>query len=216
MFRTTVWSQLTDAGHRATQAGEAFVTRYRPPLLAFLAGKGLSPDDAEDVSQEVFLRVFDGNLLLEADRTKGRFRNYLLGITTNVLRERRRSRGALKRGGGADHVSLQELAQDPAAESSAAEFEVCWIHDLVTRALAEVAKEHPRQHELLVLASTGDLSPKDMAERLGRNPGQVRVDLHRARKRLAKHIRVEVAHYCSTEAEYQDELRSILGHVGEP
>jgi RNA polymerase sigma-70 factor (ECF subfamily) len=215
VFRTTVWTELTEAGNRKTQAGEAFVSRYRPPLLAFLVRRGLSADDAEDVAQEVFLRLFDSDLLLEADRTKGRFRSYLLGVTNNVVRERQRRERALKRGGGAAHVSLQDLGHDLADQSGAVDFEGCWISHLVTRALEEVGKEHPRQHELLVLASSGDVSPKDMAERLGRKPGQVRVDLHRARKRLAKHIRTEVARYCSTEEEYEDELRSILGHVGE-
>jgi RNA polymerase sigma factor (sigma-70 family) len=210
-----VWSELSDAGSRRTNAGNAFVSRYRPPLLAFLVREGLSTNDAEDVAQEVFLRLFDSNLLLEADRNKGRFRNYLLGITNNVVRERRRREGTLKRGGAADHVSLQQLAQDPADPRTSAQFETCWINHLVTRALEEVAKEHPRQHELLVLASSGDLSPKDMAERLGRNPGQVRVDLHRARRRLAKRIRAQVARYCSTEEEYQDEIRSILRQVGD-
>ena len=216
MFRTTVWTELTDAGNRKSLAGEAFVSRYRPPLLAFLGRIGLSPQDAEDASQEVFLRLFDNELLLRADRSKGRFRNFLLGVTSNVVRERRRSANALKRGGGAAHVPLQDLASDPAAEQSlGAEFEDCWISHLVSRALELVAKEHPRQHELLVLASSSDVSPKEMAEKLGRNPGQVRVDLHRGRKRLAKHIRAEIARYCSTEEEYHDELRSILGHVGE-
>jgi RNA polymerase sigma factor (sigma-70 family) len=215
VFRTTIWTELSAAGSRKSHEGEAFVARYRGPLLAFLARWGLSPEDAEDVSQEVFLRLFSGELLLEADRTKGRFRSYLLGITSNVVRERHRRKNALKRGGGAAHVSLEELPQDPAAPSGWAEFEACWISHLVTRALEEVGKENPRQHELLALASSGDLSPKAMAERLGRNPGEVRVDLHRARKRLAKHIRAEVARYCSSEAEYQDELRAILGHASE-
>lgn len=210
-----MWSELAEAGSRKSDAGDAFVRRYRPPLLAFLARAGLATNDAEDVAQAVFLRLFASDLLLEADRSKGRFRNYLLGITNNVLRERWRRMNALKRGGGANHVALQQLAQDPPAPSTVTQFEACWISHIVIRAMDEVAKENARQHELLVLASSGDLSPNDMAERLGRNPGQVRVDLHRARKRLGKFIRLQVARYCSTEEEYQDELRSILGHVSE-
>jgi RNA polymerase sigma factor (sigma-70 family) len=215
VFETTIWANLKDAGGRKTGAAQAFVMRYRPPLLAFLLQRGVGAEDAEDVVQEVFLRMFSRDTLAQADRAKGRFRSYLLGIATKVILERKRHAAALKRGGGKTRVSLDEIGHDPVDPRAASEFEECWESHMVQTALENVERDTPRQHELRALAAKGAGSPSAIAERLGRNVGQVRVDLHRARKRLAKHLRSEIALYCSTADEYQDELRAILSYVGE-
>lgn len=209
MFETTIWSELVGAAAQETAATDTFVSRYRAPLVSFCRRRGLSQEDAEDVAQEVFLRLFSRDLLAAADRERGRFRTYLLGITRKVLVDRLRRETALKRGGGAEHVSLSEL-EDPAHPATTSDFDACWVSHLVERALAVVKAAKPRQHELLVLAAEG-LTPKAMAERLERSDGQVRTDLHRARKRFAKAVSVEVARYCSSQEEYEAELASVLG-----
>jgi RNA polymerase sigma-70 factor (ECF subfamily) len=212
MFQTTIWSELAGAGAKETAATDAFVTRYRPPLLAFLRRRGVSPEDAEDVAQEVFLRLFARDLLARADREKGRFRSYLLGVTTNVLGDRLRRARAQKRGGGHEHVSLHAIGDAAADPKANADFDACWVSHLVGRALEAVQRENARQHELLGLAADG-LAPREIAERLGRTPGQVRTDLSRARKRLATAVSAEVARYCSSQEEYEAELKAILGRL---
>ncbi|MBL4847966.1 MAG: sigma-70 family RNA polymerase sigma factor [Planctomycetes bacterium] len=213
MFLTTMWSQLADAGAREPTAIEALVARYRAPLLTFVRRRGQSREDSEDVVQEVFLRLFANDLLSKADRERGRFRSYLLGITTNVLRQRSRRAQAAKRGGELSQVSLSAIKHDPIdPKSSSAEFDECWVAHLVARALEAVEAQSARQHELLVRVSDG-ATPGEIAEAQGLTPGQVRVDLHRARKRLARQIREEVARYCSSEEEFEQELGSILGHT---
>jgi RNA polymerase sigma factor (sigma-70 family) len=213
MFRTTLWSQLANAGAREPHAVEELVARYRGSLLTFLRRRGQSPEDCEDIVQEVFLRLFSSDLLTKADQQRGRFRSYLLGITTNVLRQRTRRARAAKRGGGQAGVSLDAMDFDPIdPNSTSPEFDECWIAHLVARAMETVKAESPRHHELLVRVSDGD-APQTIAEGQGLTPGQVRVDLHRARKRLARHIRSEVARYCSSEEEFEAELGSILGYT---
>lgn len=39
-------------------AAQAFVEKYRPRLMRFLAGRGIVPPDADDLVQDVFLAVF--------------------------------------------------------------------------------------------------------------------------------------------------------------
>jgi len=60
--------------------------RYRPPVLAFLST--LSPDDAEDLTQEVFLRLPQ---TLRGYEERGRFGAWLNQVAVNVYRTRRRS-----------------------------------------------------------------------------------------------------------------------------
>lgn len=208
-FRTTLWSRLGEAAAGQPAALDDFARRYRPPVVAFLRSRGLADADAEDTAQEVFLRLFTSELLARGDADKGRFRNFLIGITLRVLSERQRHGNALKRGGGHDHVPL-ELAPPPAA---LAEFESLWLRELVQRALAHVEAVHPVHHELLCLAGQG-LSPAEVAARRGEKEGTVRVALHRARKRLAGAIKEEVASYCSTQAEYEAELETFSSFLG--
>lgn len=203
-FRTTLWSRLEDAAAGQPSALNDFATRYRAPVIAFLRRRGLSEADAEDVSQEVFLRLLSRELLAQGDAAKGRFRNYLIGITLRVYSERRQRQGALKRGGGQKHVPL-DLAPPPAA---AEEFEGLWLQELVQRALERVRLANEPQHQVLCLAGEG-LTPAEIAVRIGRSDGATRVALHRARKRLAQAIKEEVASYCSTQEEYEAELQTF-------
>ena len=209
-FRTTLWTHLQAAGSGKSQAQNAFVGRYRAPLLGFLRGRGLEVHEAEDVAQDVFLRLFQRDLLRSADANKGRFRNYLLGITLRVLSETRRRQRAEKRGGDWERVPL-DAAPPPAVS---AEFETLWLRELVRRALEEVLAKAPAQHKLLALASEG-LSPSEIATQTERSPGATRVALHRARKRLAEAIRAEVARYCSSEEEFAEEMKVFSGYLGE-
>lgn len=203
-FRTTVWSRLGEAAAGRNTALDTFVVAYRPPVLAFLRGRGLSAEEAEDVTQEVFLRLLDRGLLARGDAAKGRFRSYLIGITLRVLSEWRRHEGALKRGGAHGHISLEQ-APDPAVTT---EFESLWLRELVQRALAEVERANADHHRLLLLAGEGR-TPAEIAARTGRSEGATRTALHRARKRLATAVRAEVAAYCSSQEEYEAELQTF-------
>ena len=88
-FHTTLWTQIGDVARRDPDAAHGFVERYHAPLLQFLRRRGVPDHEIEDVIQDVFLRLFERDLLAKADRARGRFRSYLLGITKHVLLKRR-------------------------------------------------------------------------------------------------------------------------------
>ncbi|MCA8926321.1 MAG: RNA polymerase sigma factor [Planctomycetes bacterium] len=210
-FHTTLWSRLHAAAEGGATAFDELSLRYRAPLIGFLRGRGVPEDRAEDVVQEVFLRLLGRDLLRRADAERGRFRSYLLGITLNLASELRRREQAEKRGGGLERVPLEATA-DPAAE---ADFAALWLQELVRRSLEVVHAAYPGQHQLLALAAEG-LGPGEIAERTGRSAGAVRVALHKARKRLAEALRAEVARYCSSEEEFAEEMRTFEPFLGTP
>lgn len=210
-FRTTLWSRIEALGEgRASEGG--FVSRYRAPLLAFLRRRGLSPEDAEDVAQEVFLRLFDRELLAQADRSRGRFRSYLLGITKRVLLQQREREGALKRGGDRARVPFED-APEPVAPPDPT-FDACWVEGLLEEALERLAGEHPLQHQVLRLRLREGLSLAEVGERIGRSAAQVKSDHHRAKQRLARLIKDSVRAYCSSQEEYEDELLAFREALG--
>src|SRR5258708_5402506 len=81
-FVTTHWSVVLQVGEgdssRAAEALEALCRAYWYPLYAYVRRQGHSPDDAEDLTQQFFARMLEQNYLKLADRSRGRFRTFLL------------------------------------------------------------------------------------------------------------------------------------------
>ena len=103
-FPTTRWTLVIAAGepHRkeARSALVSLCENYWYPLYAFLRRRGYPPDQAQDLTQEFFVRLLEGRYLDRADPAKGRFRSFLLtSLKFFVADEEDRDR-AQKRGGG--------------------------------------------------------------------------------------------------------------------
>jgi len=61
---------------------------YRPSIFAFLCRRN-SPHDAEDFTQGFFAHLLRRDFLKNVDKTKGRFRNFLLQCLKNYLLNQR-------------------------------------------------------------------------------------------------------------------------------
>lgn len=80
----------------ATGDEEAFrllVTRWERPVFAFLVHMLGSPDEAQDLAQDTFLKVYDQ---AHRYRPDGRFRSWLLRIAGNKARSALRRRKVLR------------------------------------------------------------------------------------------------------------------------
>src|ERR1700739_258686 len=103
-FPTTRWTLVIAAGdpHR-NEARSALVSlceNYWYPLYAYLRRRGYPADQAQDLTQDFFIRVLEGRYLDRADPDKGRFRSFILtSLKFFVADEGDRDR-AQKRGGG--------------------------------------------------------------------------------------------------------------------
>src|SRR5438034_1351543 len=82
-FATTHWNVVLNAGgedsSQALVAIEKLARAYWYPLYAYVRRKGHDTHTAEDLTQEFFARVISRNFFARVDRTKGRFRSWLLG-----------------------------------------------------------------------------------------------------------------------------------------
>lgn len=183
MFPTTVWTLVRDAGDRDPAALEAFAAGYRRPVLDFLRARGAAPEDAEDLCQEVFLRILKGGVLAKADRERGRFRALLGTVTMNVLRDRWR-----KRRPDATSAEIEAASPEP-------DFDRIWALHLVERALDRLREEAPKDHA--VLQAHLDEVPQD------------RKKLWNARRKLGALVRREVALLCRSHEEIEEELKVL-------
>ena len=80
-FPTTRWTQVlrADAADDAGRQALAWLCeRYWYPLYAYVRRRGISSDEAQDLTQEFFGRLIERHTLLHADPERGRFRSFLL------------------------------------------------------------------------------------------------------------------------------------------
>ena len=209
-FPTTFWSTLIGRPDRARQ--ELF-TRYRTPVFNYVVNQGYGEEDADDLTQEVFLRISREEFLRKADRLKGKFRSLVLAVTRHVILKERAKRLRLK----AASVEQDDLddAVFAVAEADAEDekFNTLWIQNLVGLALERLMVETrgggPRYYEALVLNQFQGLSYDDVARSLGVQVSDVRNWIHYGKKKLKGFLIDHVRAYSSSDAGLSEELAFV-------
>ena len=119
-FITTRWSLIRQRGapdHPSqVDPGLAQLCHiYWRPIFNFIYRRGYSEHDAQDLTQDFFLLIMEGNLLQSADPGRGRFRSLLLRSLKNFLIDAAEKRRRHKRGGQIEFLSWENwMAEAPA------------------------------------------------------------------------------------------------------
>jgi RNA polymerase sigma factor (sigma-70 family) len=166
-------ASLAAAGDDA--AFTTLVTRYQPAVFRWALIFARDADEAEDIAQEVFVRMYRQ---LSQYRSDGLLSSWLYAITRRAANQMRRT---LKR--------RSRLALSPAARP---------LRDVYTtdpggrvdreRAAAVIremfAELPPRQREVFDLIDLQGLTPAEVAARTGMKPVSVRANLFKARSSI--------------------------------
>jgi RNA polymerase sigma factor (sigma-70 family) len=230
-FATTRWTMVLTAGGRGTtrsrQALEELCRAYWYPLYAYVRRQGRSPEEAQDLTQEFFTRLIAGHLLGVVDRTKGKFRSFLLASLKHFLANEWDKARAQKRGGTHSLIALdaqaaeRRYALEPAHELSADRiFERRWALTVLERVLTGLREEHARAgkarqklfdrlKDFLVGQAEQDSYARAAAE-LGMSEGAVKAAIHRLRQRYRDSLRKEIAQTVCDAKEVEDEIRDLL------
>lgn len=155
-FATTHWSLVVKAGsHDTKQAHDALARlcqTYWYPLYAFVRRRGYFAEDAQDLTQEFLARLLEKNWVGDADKTKGRFRTFLLSAMKHFLADEWDKSRAQKRGGDMAFVSLQfdaaemRYAQEPAQDASPERsFEFRWAMTLLEEVLNRLRADYEKE-----------------------------------------------------------------------
>lgn len=166
--------ELVEAARAGDEAAfGALHDRYRPRVLRYLQARMRDAAEADDVTQEVFLRMHKG-----LDRFEGRssFSTWILGIARHeslfrmrTLRRRRAREVAVERDGLAEVVPL-----DRALHARR-------MLQATTRVLETL---EPDRLDLVMAPVVSDVSVAELARRRGIKPGAVKSRQHRVRRAL--------------------------------
>ena len=230
-FATTRWS-LVIATHRkgSDEAAAALATLcedYWGPVYGFIRRMGRPTEDARDLTQAFFTRVIEKDYFQHADRTRGRFRTFLLTAVRHFLANEHDAATALKRGAGAHHLSLdvddeERRVQEPVSPTETPDdlYEKRWALAVIDAALRRLALQYeagPRgtlfAHLRPFLTKDEVSSYADLSRELSMSEGALRVALHRLRKQFASSLRDIVAETVDQPSDVDDELRFLLAVV---
>jgi RNA polymerase sigma-70 factor (ECF subfamily) len=159
------------------------------------------------------------------DRSKGKFRSFLLASMKHLLANEWKSAHRHKRGGGAPHFSLDAAAAEDRYQLDPVDdltpdriFERRWaetVIDAVTRRLQEEfaragQTERFEGLKLFLLADEELVSYAEVATRLNLTEAAVRSAIHRARQRYGELLREEIAQTVTEPREMEEELRHFV------
>jgi RNA polymerase sigma factor (sigma-70 family) len=198
-FSPTRWSLVARATQadepRARAALDELCRIYWPPLCAFAQRWGLSPADAEDVTQSFFAELLRLEKFSLADASRGKLRTYLLHtFTRRLLNHRERShesRYVSLSAGEADSDEPAVILRDP--QTPELLFNQEWAQATMNTALEQLQREYAAAGKReLFLHCRSLLSPESGAEedyaalsqKLLMKQGALRVAVHRLRHRL--------------------------------
>jgi RNA polymerase sigma-70 factor, ECF subfamily len=171
-------SQLVQRATRGElSAFEHLVDRHRPVVIR-VAARIVGSDEAEDVSQDAFLRAFHR---LDRFRGDAPFRSWLLRITHNAALDHL----ARRRAEPVDPETL-DTGEPSAARPPADRLEVRERTERLERKLRGLSPQH---RVVLVLRDAEGLTYEEIADITETPLGSVKARLHRARREFVEMLR---------------------------
>lgn len=162
-------------GDRA--AFEALVGRHQRAVYGYLRARLFQPEDADDLTQEVFLRFYTARARFDSSSL---VRPWLLGIARNLLREHARSVKRRKEVAWTELcLELDELVR-PGGELPASDE----TDDVLRHLPGCLESLGPSAREAVDLRYRRNLRLSDIGHKLHRSEGAVKLLMFRARQAL--------------------------------
>lgn len=244
-FRTTLWTRVIDLAAQgeagdllsererdaAEQARNRLCELYWYPVYVYLRGRGRSHEHAQDLTQECFLKLFQGERLSHADRRRGKFRTFLLNHVDGLMSDDYKRQKAGKRGGGSEHLPLDfaeaaERYENQFADAAdpARAYDLAWAQQVLDRTMALLERDYATRHPDVPFAALrghlpgGGGTRRPYAEIAGQHPGVTEnvlmVRVSRLRDRFPEVLRSVLSESTTdpllAEEEYQHLVRLVL------
>lgn len=163
------------------EAFQELVNQYKDLVFAIIARTARDRSSAEDLAQDVFLRVYRG---LPYFRGEARLSTWIYRIVANVCGQEQQSRKPVTQ--SLDEGSLDSRAPTTRVASTLSDL---MLRDRLEKAIARL----PANYRLLVAAHyLQGVRYEDLAEALGLPLGTLKTQLHRAKRQLRRLLETEL------------------------
>jgi RNA polymerase sigma factor (sigma-70 family) len=236
---SAVLAARSDDPAERSRALEVIAAAYWKPIYKYLRIRwGKSNEDAKDLTQDFFAKLFEKDYLDDFDPAKARLRTFLRICADRFVANEAKAAKRLKRGGGATHLSLdfdaaenelqraEPLAQLTASPESVDDFlEKEFIRSLFGLAVDQLRSEcesrgkqiHFRLFEIYDLEGDGasNASYAELAKEFRIAPTDVTNYLAFARREFRRIALERLREMTASEEEFRHEARALLGMVPE-
>jgi RNA polymerase sigma-70 factor (ECF subfamily) len=186
---------------------------------------GRTPADAQDLTQEFFVRFLTKDFLRVVTPEKGRFRTFLRMSLKRFLANEWQYAHAQKRGGGASLVVFDStVAESQLSGEQAgmlppdAAYDRRWALALLEEAMNRLEREYRESGKSVMFnqikpyltAERGSIAYPEIAAVLGMGEGAARVAVHRFRRRFREVFRQTIADTVAAPDGVESELRLVL------
>lgn len=224
-FPTTHWTLIARATMNGDGPGREALARlcadYRPAVAGFLRSQGMSAPEVDDLVQDFFLALLESRLWKRADRQRGKFRSFLIGVVQHVRLAGHARRMTQKRGAGAVAQSLEELAEsgvEPVAPDLhvTRAFDRAWALQLMANALSDTEDYYRGKGTSHIFAElsghlTGKSAPPcaESAARLGIPEATCKSHTFRLRQRFRDFLHARVSATVGSAEDIEGEMRHL-------
>jgi len=233
-FATTRWSLILSAAHsedgeqNSSEALNQLCRTYWRPVFSFVCRRGYSMEDAQDLTQDFFVKILEPGWLQHADPDRGRFRSLLCRSLQNFLINAAERAHTRKRGGEVKFISWDDwMAEAPSQLSMSAQaleslpperlFDLRWAVTVVEHALRRLREECESKgkrrlfHALSshLTAERDEVSFAQLSTELGIAESAVIKQLYNLRQRYRSLLRDEVAQTVADPGQVEDEIRYL-------
>ena len=232
-FPMTPWSLVARAANDGTEGAAAtmrealgvLLQRYLPALRAHLTlHRRIAPDQADDLLQSfVSRKVLEQRLIARSDRTRGRFRSFLLKALDHYVIDQLRQ---TKSRGGApaqlDELQELDLADDDADAEPSQAFDRAWAKEVVAEAVRRMRAECQRtsrpdvwgvfEHRVLAPSLHGaePLPYEQLVKTYALDStAQASNVLMTAKRTFARMLRSVIAESAEDDAEIEEDLKDL-------
>jgi len=230
-FLTTHWSVVVQAAKQDSGAAHEALSKlcqtYWYPLYAYARRQGHSPHDAEDLTQAFFARLLEKNYVSAADRTRGKFRSFLLTALKHFMANEWDRQHAKKRGGFNTVVNIDQAVAESRLEWELRDelqpdvaFERQWATTLLERVMGELEREYSETGRAKLFETLrgcltrdkedGARTYADIAAILKVTESAVKMAVQRLRARYRDLLKAEIARTVSSPEEIEAELRHLM------
>ena len=206
------------------EALEKLCTTYHPSILAYLLCKGNKQQNAEDLAQQFFYQIVNKDVIRHVERSKGKFRTFLLTCLKNFIINRIKYENRLKRGGSKNIISIHhdniEILErlESEARTPDQEFDLKWANTVVDTAINRLERSWDDASKSFAFSELrtflvdprGTTPIPELANRLQVSTAALKSAIHRLRNQYAQCVRDVVADTVQSPDQVEEELQNLL------